>query len=524
MDNESNQPPPIPPKDLEHRTRKNLQKLKEEAIKRGETFNPERYLAPLLDPPTRTSSRAKPRKPTPKKSPGAASTVSASSSSPDDALFATPAASTPPPITRQVAGEDAAKQLQFADIQDESLDLTVRAIETQDQDRERGDDSPERETGEESVEEADEQETEEAGGSEEAEQHQNSGGSGSGGDGNEGGNDQAPNANAAAEMSNNELGRFQPRYFSNDPSSGESWITYRAHFELIAKLNNWEDKDARRILASHMSGAAAHATLHIPVEATDDSKTLDDLIKNYNEIFLPKASSETARINFDLSKQQPGEPLIQYASKLRCLFLHAYPEQALNMAEGEKNRILIRRFIYGLRDPGVQREVFRKEPESFTAALAAALNETSLVEAQNQMRMGLISGDSAVGGAVSLVGNSNQQKKMVAYDECRICYKKGHWAKDCPNKNFQGGRGRGQFQFRGRGSAGRGKGFRGRGMTGRRPTRHGQIAALGQRMESLIQEYEQLQTEEAGQSQEQNEQQQEDPNQDGNEYDYSYIA
>ena len=61
-------------------------------------------------------------------------------------------------------------------------------------------------------------------------------------------------------------------------------------------------------------------------------------------------------------------------------------------------------------------------------------------------------------------------------------------------------------------------------MTGRRPTRHGQIAALGQRMESLIQEYEQLQTEEAGQSQEQNEQQQEDPNQDGNEYNYSYIA
>ena len=172
--------------------------------------------------------------------------------------------------------------------------------------------------------------------------------------------------------------RCQPRTFSNDHSKGESWLVFRVHFNHVAKLNEWTPRQARFYLASSMVGDAGHAVLHIPTEVTDPTvDTLESLLDKYQEIFLPPAQSETARLQFDMMTQSANESILHYASKMRCLYLHAYSDK-----ESETSLILIRKFMQGLRNKYVRYEVMKAQPKTFSSAIATAMNNTSLREAR----------------------------------------------------------------------------------------------------------------------------------------------
>ena len=308
--------------------------------------------------------------------------------------------------------------------------------------------------------------------------------------------------------------KFKPRYFCNNKDE-ESWLTYRVHFQHMRKVNNWDDAKARYILAAHMKGEAASATLHIPTEARGNLENRDivkELLDEYQSIFLPKAQSETARLEFDMSEQGPTEPILQFASRIRCLFLHAYGievedgDAAMNNQKTEVNQTLIRRFIYGLRDATVQREVFRKSPKSFSDAVAVAMNEHSLNSAQNTLRTGV----AVRQGSVNAIGEPNQSTdKTDASTQCFRCQGMGHYARECnapvanplprtpgrrggrsqSGQRGRGGgnRGRGNQNSRGNRGRGRGGGQRGRGRGGRNSINaiQDQLADLTQQIASM---------------------------------------
>ena len=96
------------------------------------------------------------------------------------------------------------------------------------------------------------------------------------------------------------------------------------------------------ILFGCKMGNPGQAVLLIPTEVRNPATgTLEALLDQYyQEIFLPPAKSETARLQFDMMTQAANETVLQYASKMRCLYLHAYADR-----ESETIVNLIRKFI-----------------------------------------------------------------------------------------------------------------------------------------------------------------------------------
>ena len=262
------------------------------------------------------------------------------------------------------------------------------------------------------------------------------------------------------QMMNLGTGKCQPRTFANDQSKGESWLVFRVHFKHVAKLNDWNDRQARFYLASCMVGDAGQAVLHIPTEihnpATD---TLERLLDQYQEIFLPPAQSETAKLQFEHMEQGPNESILHYASKMRCLYLHAY-----NDPNSESSIILIRRFLYGLRNPAVQFKVMESSPTTFASAIATAVQYTSLKEVQAMMQGGKNMQSSTAGnGVYQIIQNEarrgtptqggvnaiqENQRPRTGYNlsqmQCYQCGNRGHLARNCFQRRNGGNRGRGR--------------------------------------------------------------------------------
>ena len=261
-------------------------------------------------------------------------------------------------------------------------------------------------------------------------------------------------------------GKCQPRTFSNDASKGESWLVFRVHFNHVAKLNDWTQRQARFYLASSMVGDAGQAVLHIPTEITNPNvDTLEDLLNKYQEIFLPPAQSETAKFQFEHMDQAAHESILHFASKLRCLYLHAYGDQ-----DSEHSVILIRRFTYGLRNPAVQFKVMEMTPITYSSAIAIAVNHTSLKEVHSKVQGSKNNNNGTSNGVHQIqqdAGRGTTPRGVHAFPEtsrprngnpngnpstgynlsqiqCYHCGNRGHLARNCFQKRAAMSRGRGR--------------------------------------------------------------------------------
>ena len=82
--------------------------------------------------------------------------------------------------------------------------------------------------------------------------------------------------------------RVNTRMRTYKNGNDEDWAAFKRHARVTITLNNYDDRQARLALAGAMAGRAATAVLDINPLA--EGLTLDQLINQYEERFLPPAA------------------------------------------------------------------------------------------------------------------------------------------------------------------------------------------------------------------------------------------
>ena len=198
------------------------------------------------------------------------------------------------------------------------------------------------------------------------------------------------------------------------------WQNWRAMFTMIARVMQWNDLRQRQELFINVQGEAAHVVQDIDPEAPQ--MTIDDLLTAYESRFVTRGAGDLARMEFSTAKQSDDEEILAYHGRLRSLFKRAYPAADVNApVEG---RMLREKFILGLANPEIRKEVWKAQPGDFAAALTAAENHHATIAMMKmveegdryQRRKGINNlGPTGKGGVL-----------------CWLCQERGHIRPDCP--------------------------------------------------------------------------------------------
>ena len=265
--------------------------------------------------------------------------------------------------------------------------------------------------------------------------------------------------------------------FSTGTSS--DWLVWRSNFQLTATINGWSNQRQRREIAASMQGTAKLRVSAIPLQdgvppGQADAAPAAGLLDAYEAIFVVAAASDLARADFRHAMQGAEESILDFHGRLRTLFQRSYP--TLTPAEVEASTDLRETFLRRLRDSEVGKDVFRRRPASYQAAL----DEASDAEAAHALWA-----DDAVwpDKRVNAMGSRDRSVHFrTTTNGCYIC-NGSHQAKHCPHlpeirkhyipsytQDREGGMGRGRLGS-GRGHSARGGPRGGRGGQGGRGSR-----------------------------------------------------
>lgn len=267
-------------------------------------------------------------------------------------------------------------------------------------------------------------------------------------------------------------GMLKPHPFGR--AEGESWLDFRRQFEHSADFNGWNNRQQKLALVQAMTGKAAGQVRDLKV---DQFQTPQEMLNAFEKRFLPAATSDIVRIQFDRCRQMPRESVLDYHARLRDLYRRAYPKST-------DDTQLIRRFAFGLANTWIQQMVLRHRAETYDGVLEVALNESAVVDVSDALRPGAsalftegirtgANGSSQQSAPYSDTNGEPMEIGAINNNECLFCGRSGHWKSSCTlwqkarkmllnRKNNGGNRGRGGFRG---GFRGRGKTFRGRGRT-----------------------------------------------------------
>ena len=274
--------------------------------------------------------------------------------------------------------------------------------------------------------------------------------------------------------------RRLPAFSSGDP---DEWTAFTHTFRRVADLKEW-DEDARKSnLVAAFEGAAVRRVQHINANGLDaggNVYTSETLLARYELCFVPASASHLAVGSFKAAKQGSREPILTWSTRLRELYVKAYPLQA---ATADTAGDLIYQFIIGLVHPTVRERTYQEHPATYTQVLDEATTKASdiLVMRTVPGHLGAGSDPSVMGitadgcllgtddpnvGAVG--GGGNPTNKSGQQLTCFACSSTAHMIRDCPDKERyerekagQGGRGGGQRGQRGQGGRRWGRGGRG---------------------------------------------------------------
>jgi hypothetical protein len=236
-----------------------------------------------------------------------------------------------------------------------------------------------------------------------------------------------------------------------DQSGAMEWVSWRANFELCARINMWDNSRAREEARGCFQGKAEKAIMHVPLEAHGPigfvAAPVAELLDLMAVEFMPPAASTEATQQFQAARQQEGEDLIEWKSRCVYLFTRAFP--AVGLAAMEADPVVRTRYIMGISNPSIRDQTLVCDlptmAETHAKARALEAHGKTIAKANGSAhvaRRGLF--------AVKETG----QAAFIFDGTCYNCNEKGHMKRNCPKPMKERGQGRGRGgSFRGRGGS-----------------------------------------------------------------------
>jgi len=260
--------------------------------------------------------------------------------------------------------------------------------------------------------------------------------------------------NLVSKSHNNDTFRTKPDTF--DGSSDCEWADYLAHFEEVARSNEWNEKKKASVLATRLKDEAMRAW-RTKYPNTPASSSYDLLVATMNERFNPAGMIEAHKAELQARLKKKTESFMDWACGLRRLALKAYPA----MPNQTRDELIKDHFIRNLVDPNMRTTVTMAHPKTVEDAVSLA-TEYETVSGNNAPRKPMVAPvttpaqpeDSLVDQVASEVWKKMQasradRKKMVCY----YCNQPGHFQRDCPSRPRGRGAGRGRGGQNPQGSA-----------------------------------------------------------------------
>lgn len=267
--------------------------------------------------------------------------------------------------------------------------------------------------------------------------------------------------------------RLQP-FSDPDPAV---WITWRKQFENLARKYNWVRREGKRTLQTYIHGRALDALEEAVTvdqidnddEEGDNAFSLEDMLNAYETRLLQGQGTEAAYNEFTAATQAIGETLSAWHGRLLTLFKRAFPD--INAANRANNKMLLRQFTIGIRNPEVRKGILQtrvnvRQTYAHLFTTATDVEAGLTVEAEAAKIWNPTTPAPSTSGLNALAQPEPDQTLAALPDKtCWNCNQKGHLQDTCPQQRRtynQPNPRPNQPAFRGRGT-GRGRGGRGRG-------------------------------------------------------------
>jgi len=169
----------------------------------------------------------------------------------------------------------------------------------------------------------------------------------------------------------------KPRVRPSQYNGSTSWEDYKAQFELVADLNQWDKRTKAAYLAVRLSGQA-QAVLGDLDKAQRTSYT--DLVTALDSRFGTSNRTEMFQVSLRSHTRKPEETLPELAQAIRRLTRQAYPDATISLRES----IAKDQFIEALTDPKLHWKVHQVKAVMITEALDAAVEVEAFFSAGKQ--------------------------------------------------------------------------------------------------------------------------------------------
>ena len=144
-----------------------------------------------------------------------------------------------------------------------------------------------------------------------------------------------------------------------------SWLDYRAHYDAVAEINNWNQTEKGLYLAVSLRGQAQGVFGNISTQ----SKDYDKLVKALEERFAPPNQTELYRVQLRERKQTASETLSALGQDIRRLTNLAYPTAPCDVRE----TLAKEQFIDALHSSDIRLRVKQARPSDLNDAVRHAV-------------------------------------------------------------------------------------------------------------------------------------------------------
>jgi hypothetical protein len=234
---------------------------------------------------------------------------------------------------------------------------------------------------------------------------------------------------------------------------------YMNQFRKVAKLNEWSDFESAQQLGISMKGIAQRTVSDLSEKVQDDFEALVHALK---QRFDPPERTIEYQREFWSKLRGSTQSVREYGDFVGRLTSNAFPD----LSPAGYQDLAKQRFLYGLRDSDVQRQVRWLKPATLEQAISLASDYLGDVKPKDPtgrqpVRTLEVEGpvDTGVESETDLLKQQVEQLKEQLQKtpgprqrrpwvpkekvECWLCHKLGHFSFECPDNPNPGRRGKG---------------------------------------------------------------------------------